>query len=159
MSLINYDHDFLCFARIRRFNPTTLQTHFFSLIMAAPADEWSVDYWKRVRELRDRGVVARTKLTVEQSFVSLHIKVLRGTVLRDTPWQRHVTLGYDNEISPQLLRRIRKRWGGRITRLRFSWVGSGGAAFLDGCPLSRCSLVKKAHRLGWYKDRELHLSF
>ena len=140
-------------------NATSNLAFSFTMAVVAPVDEWPADYWERVRALCNQGVIARTKLTVEQSFVSLHIKVVRGTVLRDTPWQRHVTLGYDNEISPQLLRRIRRRWSGRITRLRFSWVGSGGAAFLEGCPLSRCRLVKRAHRQGWYKDRALHISF
>ena len=122
-------------------------------------EDWPLDYWDRAAALLRHGLVARLKVAVEQDFVSLHVQVFTGTTLRHTPWQRHVTLGFVQEISPELLKRVRQKWHRRIVRLRFSRVGGGGSGILGGCPLSRCRLVKLAHKQGYYRDRELHISF
>ena len=121
--------------------------------------EWPLDYDLRKETLLRNGLLVRVSFSVEDDFVSLHVKALRGIVLRETPWQRHVTLGFASEIPEGLLRQLKRRWHRKVTRMRFDCVGSGGAAFIAQCRLSRCRLVKRAHKLGYYRDRSLHISF
>ena len=123
------------------------------------SEEWPVDYHRRKATLLSNGLLCRLKFSVDDDFISLHVEVLGGEVLRETPWQRHVTLGFTGEIAPSLQRKVRKRWHNKVTKLRFDWVGSGGAGFINNCRLSRCRLVRAAKKLGYYRDRQLHISF
>ena len=123
------------------------------------SSEWPDDYELRKASLILHGLCARVRLSEEDGFVSLRVKVLKGQLLRETPWKLHVTLGFTSEIAPAALRRLRRKWCGRVTKLRFDWVGSGGTGFLHNCAASRCRLVRRAHEQGYYRDRELHISF
>ena len=96
-------------------------------------------------------------------LLAMVAKPLEGEpVLNDNrPWPLHFSLCFKSELErPRDLEKLRRRWHGRLVRLRFSWTGSGGTGFL-ACrdPLRRDSLVRKMHKKGWYGNRALHCSF
>ena len=125
-------------------------------------DGWPTEeeYWRREGAIRREGLNVRLFYDVEDGFVSLTVDILRGTRLRDvTPHRLHFTICWENEVETSLLQQIEAKWHGKETHLHVSWCGSGGTAFIDKCPLSDCPLIAAAHNLGWYKDKQLHISF
>jgi hypothetical protein len=130
-------------------------------------DGWGQDGWPTEAEYRQReaslkrdGLDVQLFYNVEDGFVSLTVHILRGTRLREvSPHRLHVTICWDNEVDSTLLQEIAAAWHGRRTHLNVGWCGSGGTAFIENCLLSECPLVARAHSLGWYRDRDLHISF
>ena len=118
------------------------------------------EYWQRVSTLRNDGLDVRLQYHNDEGFISLTVEILEGVRLRSiTPWRLHITICYSNEVEPSLLEQIAGKWHNSETHLNVSRCGSGGTAILGKCSLSECPLIELAHRSGWYKDRELHISF
>ena len=129
---------------------------------------WPVDYWDREGRLRRDGMVAR--LTVEflpdggdDPLLAVVVDPLPGEpVLNDErPWPLHFSICFKSELRrPRDVQLLRRRWHGRLARLRFSWTGSGGTGFL-ACRdrLRRDWLARKLRKHGWYRNRAIHCSF
>ena len=131
-------------------------------MVACGQDGWpaEAEYWQREAAIRRDGLDVQLFYHVDDGFVSLTVEILRGTRLRDvTPHRLHITLCWDTEVDSSLLQQIAATWHGRQTHLNVTWCGSGGTAFIEDCPLSSCPLIAQAHSLGWYRERELHISF
>ena len=129
---------------------------------------WPADYWEREGRLRRDGMVARLSVEYlpdggDDPLLAVVVEPLPGEpVLNDErPWPLHVSLCFKSEVRrARDLKALRRRWQGRLVRLRFSWTGSGGTGFL-ACrdKLRKDRLVKKLRRGGWYGKRPLHMSF
>ena len=121
--------------------------------------EWPEDYMDRVGTLVREGLDVRLSFAISGDFVSLNVSILQGVLLRDkSPFQLHVTLGYLGEIPEDLLDDVKTRWDNVVTHLSASRVGGGGSVIFGDCPLMMCPLVSRAHSLGYYSDREIHMS-
>ena len=121
--------------------------------------DWPEDYLQRVDTLVREGLDVRLSFAISGDFVSLNVSILQGVLLRDkSPFQLHVTLGYLGEIPEYLLEQVKARWDNVVTHLSASRVGGGGSVIFGDCPLMRCPLVSRAHSLGYYSDREIHMS-
>ena len=128
---------------------------------------WPADYWERERRLRRFGLLARLSVEYlpdggDNPLLAVVVQPLPGEpVLNDErPWPLHFSLCFKSEVRrPRDLETLRRRWGGRLVRLRFSWTGSGGTGFL-ACRdvLRRDRLVRRLHKQGWYEKRGLHCS-
>lgn len=125
-------------------------------------DEWPSDaeYHQRVAMLCSSGLDVKLSYHNDEGFISLTVEIKSGVRLRDvTPWRLHITLCWDTEVEASLLQQIAAKWHNQETHLKVAWCGSGGTAFIDDCLLSACPLIRSAHSLGWYRDRQLHISF
>ena len=122
--------------------------------------DWPEDYLQRVDTLVREGLDVRLSFAISGDFVSLNVSILQGVLLRDkSPFQLHVTLGYLGEIPDELLEQVKVRWDNVATHLSASRVGGGGSViFGEDCPLMQCPVVSRAHALGYYRDREIHMS-
>ena len=121
--------------------------------------DWE-DYESAVERLLAQGVRRRVHLRLLPGVWALHVEgdsPLRGGHLTGL----HVSLAFEGEIEPWLLRRLQRRWGRpRETCLRFTRVGCGGAGILAGsCAVGRCPWLRQAHDGGSYRSREPHISF
>ena len=114
----------------------------------------------RVGTLVREGLDVRLSYTDSGGFVALNVSILQGVLLRDkSPFQLHVTLGYLGEIPEDLLEDVKARWDNVVTHLSASRVGGGGSViFGEDCALMQCPVVSRAHSLGYYSDREIHMS-
>ena len=120
---------------------------------------WPDDYNHRKDTLLRDGLDVRISFAVSDDFIALNVQILNGVLLRDKSHsQLHVTLGFVGEIPDQLLEQVKARWDNVQTHLTASRVGGGGSVIIGDCPLGRCPLVSRAHGIGYYSDRELHLS-
>ena len=122
---------------------------------------WHRDADARIEQLKKRG--ARARLFLEKSD---ELWVLRACIQKrkDTvprlalPWQHHISICFDGECTPALLESIKHKWHGKQLRLRFFHFSKGGAGAIAGA-VAECPLIRRAHRFGWYSDRDLHISF
>ncbi len=119
------------------------------------------EYLRRKADLIEHGLHVKLELDNDNGFISFTVKIMQGTMLRDDPPHRlHVTLCYENEIDERLLRQLYNTWHGVQTHLNITWVGKGGAAFIENCPFGNCPLVTQAHSQGSYRNYAgLHISF
>ena len=102
---------------------------------------WPADYWERERRLRRFGLLARLSVEYlpdggDDPLLAVVAKPLAGEPVL-------------NEERPWDLQTLRRRWQGRLVRLRFSWTGSGGTGFL-ACrdALRRDRLARKLRKQG-----------
>ena len=121
---------------------------------------WHRDASARIEALKYRGLDATLELELlEDLWALVVIPHDRDDLPRlALPWKLHISLCFQGECTPPLLDLIRERWHGRRVRLEFSHFGSGGSGALTG-ELAACPLVRRAHKFGWYSDRDLHISF
>jgi hypothetical protein len=128
---------------------------------SGPEFPWPKDYLLRKETLERDGLLVCLEFNVEHDgFVNFHVQILQGQRLRDhTLWPLHVSFGWVEEIGVDLLKAIHLKWHNRVVRLPVDWCGSGGTAFFGPCEFTECPLIREAKQLGWYRDRDMHISF
>ena len=124
---------------------------------------WHRDAYSRIEQLKKHGAKARLFLEKADKLWVLRacIKNRKAKVPRlSLPWQHHISICFDGECTPALLDLIKDKWHGKRVRLRFSHFGKGGsgAGAIAGA-VAECPLIRRAHKFGWYSDRDLHISF
>ena len=124
---------------------------------------WHRDAYSRIEQLKKHGAKARLFLEKADKLWVLRacVKNRKAKVPRlSLPWQHHISICFDGECTPALLDLIKDKWHGKRVRLRFSHFGKGGsgAGAIAGA-VAECPLIRRAHKFGWYSDRDLHISF
>jgi hypothetical protein len=134
------------------------------------------EYWRRVHELQWRGGFwASARLAWlhnkpdEEPLLAIVLEPLKGEyfpnfmlhdALKDTRWEgvpTHLSLCFQSECPPRLLRGALRRWRERGVWVECRRVTSGATCEVGG-RLAECPVLQKLHNGGYYKDRALHVS-
>ena len=122
---------------------------------------WHRDAYERIETLKRRGLRGRLSVECEDGLWAIFVRPSRKALMPRVgrPWRLHVSICFDEDrLSVDDLRALRRRWHGRYVTLRLERFGSGGSGVLGGA-LSRCSILRRLHDRGYYKNRDLHISF
>ena len=131
------------------------------------ANDWFADWQERRDLMLRRGLPVHIEGAVlDKEFFSVHITISEDYLIRSHAargFQLHLTLGFRSDwgagIAEDAMVRINRRWSGRDAILHISWMGCGGAAFLDESDeLAQDWDISWLHSRGWYSDRGLHIS-
>ena len=129
---------------------------------------------RKERLLRDGLLVLVRGINAEQGtgFIAAHLEANEADLPRsnvDRGFGLHLTIGfvsdYNPDVAAEAVARLNARWSGRLVRLRVSWLGNGGAAYLaEDDELAMDEDISWLHRRGWYGNgvnvlpRGLHVS-
>ena len=136
--------------------------------LAAIAAGWYPDWRKRRDDILRYGLPAKVQSVEvgDAGFFATYFQIDEAHLPRSHEsrgFPLHLTIGYTSDWRPGVAEerraRLTDRWAGRDLRVRISWVGSGGAAFIrDGDWLAKDYDIVWLHRRGHYRDRDLHIS-
>ena len=75
------------------------------------------------------------------------------------PGDYHISLCEESAMDADALARLKERYDGKRTTIRFGGGPTSGGTLLVAGDLSEDQDVRAAHARGWYADRPLHVSF
>ena len=136
---------------------------------------WCSDWQARCDRLRVNGLlvlVEDVRVDPTTGFVAVYFVANEGDLPRshvDRDFQLHMTLGYASDyadgVALRLATTLRRRWAGRLLRLRVGWFGGGGSAQLAyDDVLAQDPDIHWLHSRGHYGNgvnvlpRQLHVS-
>jgi hypothetical protein len=129
-----------------------------------PSHPWAEPWFRKCSQLKRFGLMVRLTVHVSaDNFIALNVDVLQHDVWlmprQSNKWVKHISIGYVNELSPELLARLRHRWHFRITHLTFREVSNGGTGVIGSCELTKCPFFTRCKNLGHYRYAPAHISF
>ena len=130
---------------------------------------WYSDYAARKDRLVANGLLVQVRgarIEPGTGFMAIYLEANQGDLLRsdaDRGFALHMSLGFESDYGPGVADHcidiINERWRGRLIRLKITWVGSGGAAFLaEDDALGLDYDIAWLYARGWYADRGMHIS-
>jgi hypothetical protein len=135
-------------------------------------DGWHVNWWERFQSLLHDGMQARVEIHLSDWGEGLWMMRLHpatdpalwaprfgATRLAGGLEDWHISLAEPAATPVELIAELVARWQDRNVLVQFEGQPTSGGTLKLAGVLKDDPIVQELHRLGWYSDRDLHVSF